>query len=367
MSSKRGLIATHAARLPAELAAHAITLGEGSTPLLRLNHLPDEHGIDIEIWVKFEGANPTGSFKDRGMVVAVTAAKARGARAVICASTGNTSAAAAAFAAAASLACIVLLPAGKVAAGKLAQATAHGARCFLLEDNFDAAMAAVLANQSDAVEIVNSTNPMRIQGQKTLAFEVVEQLGRVPDVHALPVGNAGNITAHWIGYSELAGQPTKACLHCGGDCSFPATDNTKRPRMLGVQAAGAAPFITGAPVAAPETVASAIRIGNPQSWDPAHAVIAESGGSFMAVDDETLLATQLELASREGVFCEPASAAGVAGVLAQAKAGLIESGSVVVCTLTGHGLKDPDAVSATASFEKLGSDHGELEKILSQL
>lgn len=361
---KQGLVTTFADRLPDGLVPHEVTLGEGATPLLRLRHLPDKHGIDCEVWVKFEGANPTGSFKDRGMAVAVTAARAKGARAVICASTGNTSASAAAFAAAAGMACIVLLPAGKVAAGKLAQATAHGARSYVLRGNFDDAMRAVQATTAEDVVIVNSINPMRIQGQKTIAFEIIAALGRTPDLHALPVGNAGNITAHWIGYSEAAGLPTAACTHCGDTCSFGTDGTGNRPRLLGVQAAGAAPFLAGKPVAKPETVATAIRIGNPQSWDQAQAAMRESEGKFMAVDDATLLATQLELASLEGVFCEPASAAGVAGVIAESRAGNLAAGSLVVCTLTGHGLKDPDAVATTAHFQEIEPDAATIAGIL---
>ena len=346
-----GVVTNFKNYLPSGLADHAVNLGEGNTPLLKLRNLPNEHNLDIEIWVKFEGNNPTGSFKDRGMAVAVSSALMRGAKGVICASTGNTSASAAAYAAAANLACVVLLPANKVAAGKIAQASAHGALCLMLEENFDVAMQTVIDNKLDSIEIVNSINPMRLQGQKTIAFEVVEQLGKAPDIHALPVGNAGNITAHWIGYSELANTNTNSCNLCNNDCQYLTTKISKRPMLLGVQAEGAAPFLKGGPVEQPDTVATAIRIGNPQSWDLAKHAIEESNGQFTAVSDEQILKTQLELASKEGVFCEPASATSVAGVINHAKAGKIDAGSVVVCTLTGHGLKDPDIVKDAGKFK----------------
>ena len=358
MTDRPGVIAEHASMLPATLTQAPVSLGEGNTPLLRLEHIPAKHGLDLEIYCKFEGTNPTGSFKDRGMAVAITAARQEGARAVICASTGNTAAAASAYAARAGMECIVLLPAGKVAAGKLAQARAHGARILAIEGNFDAAMHAVQQLDATAVVIVNSINPMRIQGQKTIVFEVCNQLGRLPNVHALPVGNAGNITAHWIGYCEVLGRQTQACNYCAGNCKFALTPSPdeKPPKLLGVQATGAAPFLQDAPVAQPETVATAIRIGNPQSWDQAKAAVHESKGRFIAVDDATLLATQKELADQEGIFCEPASAAGLAGVINQAKEGAIKAKSLVVCTLTGHGLKDPEIFAGELDVVNIAAD-----------
>ncbi|MBF2735103.1 MAG: threonine synthase [Betaproteobacteria bacterium AqS2] len=352
---QEGVIASHAPYLPKEAKKRPLSLGEGNTPLLHLKRLPAMHGIEFEVYVKYEGLNPTGSFKDRGMAVAVSCALARGAAAVACASTGNTSASAAAYAARAGLKCVVLLPKGKVAAGKLAQAHAHGAQVITVRGDFDHAMRAV-KELGDEIEIVNSVNPMRIQGQKTIAFETVAQLGGAPDLHALPVGNAGNITAHWIGYSEWAAEPTPgACAWCGGSCDFlherPADEQRARPRLLGVQAAGAAPFIAGAPVEGAETVATAIRIGAPQSWDQAQAAVAESKGWFTSVTDEEILAMQRDLAAVEGIFCEPASAASVAGLAKHAKAGKLAGVKTAVCTLTGHGLKDPDAVAAQPAAE----------------
>ena len=351
-----GLIAKYRARLPLPENAPALTLGEGGTPLLLLRNTPLPHGL--QLFVKVEGANPTASFKDRGMVVAMAAAVAQGANCVICASTGNTSASAAAFAGCAGLPCIVLVPAGKVAAGKIAQAVAHGAKIVQIDGNFDHAMALVKECDSSRATVVNSTNPMRLQGQKTAAWEIIETLGNAPDYHALPVGNAGNITAHWLGYCEAAGEGTAACGRCGGKCEF--TENpmsTQKPVMLGYQAEKSAPFITGAPVINPETVATAIRIGNPQSFAAAQTVLAESGGHISALSDEKILAAQKHLAEREGIFCEPASAAGVAGVLADIAAGAILPPACIVCTLTGHGLKDPDIVGApTVTALKIGGD-----------
>jgi threonine synthase len=277
--------------------------------------------------VKFEGLNPTGSFKDRGMTMAVTKAVEEGSRAIICASTGNTSAAAAAYAARAGITCFVLIPEGKIALGKLAQAMIHGSVVIQIEGNFDAGMQLVkdVANEAP-VTIVNSINPYRLQGQKTAAFEIIEELGTAPDYHCLPVGNAGNITAHWMGYCESADH---------GICN-------NRPVMVGYQAAGAAPFILGKMVDNPETVATAIRIGHPQSWDKAWQVQKDSNGWFDKCTDEDILAAQKLLAQKEGVFCEPASATSLAGALHDIKKGKIPEGSRIVCTLTGHGLKDPD-------------------------
>ena len=309
-----------------------ITLGEGGTPLIHARRLGAELGL-ASLYLKFEGTNPTGSFKDRGMVLAVNRALNGGARAVVCASTGNTSASAAAYAAAAGLPCHVILPAGKVARSKLAQALAAGARLVMVDGNFDAALSAVrkLGDAGLAV-VVNSINPDRLEGQQTAAYEVVDALGRAPDALALPVGNAGNITAYWRGFRRYA----DAGRTTGGGL----------PRMLGFQAEGAAPIVRGEPVEAPETVATAIRIGNPASWEGAVAARDESGGLIESVTDEEILDTQRMIVQAEGVFCEPASAAGVAGVRQLAAAGRIGANETVVCVLTGHGLKDPDAVQA---------------------
>ena len=312
--------------------AFPVTLGEGGTPLIHARRLGAEIGLS-RLHLKFEGTNPTGSFKDRGMVLAVNRAVAAGARAVVCASTGNTSASAAAYAAAAGLPCHVILPAGKVARGKLAQALAAGARLMMVDGNFDAALGAVrqLGDQGVAV-VVNSINPDRLEGQQTAAWEVVDALGGAPDALALPVGNAGNITAYWRGIRRYADEGRLA----GG----------RLPRMLGFQAEGAAPIVHDAPVESPETVATAIRIGNPASWRGAVAARDESGGLIEAVTDDDILETQRMIVQLEGVFCEPASAAGVAGVRRLAAERRIGAEETVVCVLTGHGLKDPDAVQA---------------------
>ncbi len=351
-----GLIERYRDRLPVTDQTRPISLGEGNTPLIRLDNIPAELGHDVELYIKYEGLNPTGSFKDRGMTMAVTRAVEEGSRAIICASTGNTSAAAAAYAARAGITAFVLIPDGKIALGKLAQAMMHGAVVLQIRGNFDAGMQLVkeVAEQAP-VTIVNSINPYRLQGQKTAAFEIVEELGGAPDYHFLPVGNAGNITAHWIGYSEYAGQKTAACTFCGGDCHWPQTAVTdRRPVMVGYQAAGSAPFMRGGMVDDPDTVATAIRIGHPQSWQQAWIVKEESGGWFGEVDDDEILATQKLLAVKEGIFCEPASAASVAGALREIRNGQIAPGSRVVCTLTGHGLKDPDiAISQSPKVESI--------------
>lgn len=349
-----GLVNKYHDRLPLPDDARVISLGEGNTPLIRLNNIPRDLGRDVDLYVKFEGLNPTGSFKDRGMTVAVTHAVSGGSRAVICASTGNTSASAAAYAARAGIRAFVLIPDGKIAMGKLAQAIMHGAEVLQIRGNFDDGMRIVknMAEQAP-VTIVNSVNPYRLQGQKTAAFEIVEELERVPDYHCLPVGNAGNITAHWIGYSELAlghdDPGTAACGFCGGRCRYNCGIVRERPVMLGYQASGAAPFLRNAMVDEPETVATAIRIGHPQSWDYAWAASRESGGWFDEFPDEDILAAQYQLAAREGVFCEPASAASVAGAVRDIRSGRIPEGSTVVCTLTGHGLKDPDVAERHAA------------------
>lgn len=322
-----GLIEKYRDHLPIHDDTRIISLGEGNTPLIRLSNIPKALAKDVDIYVKYEGLNPTGSFKDRGMTMAVTKAVEEGSNAIICASTGNTSAAAAAYAARAGIKAFVLIPEGKIAMGKLAQAMMHGAMIMQIRGNFDQGMELVkqVAEQAP-VTIVNSINPFRLQGQKTAAFEIVEELGCAPDFHCLPVGNAGNITAHWMGYSEY---------HKDGIIN-------QRPKMLGFQAAGSAPFMRGEMVDNPETVATAIRIGHPQSWDKAWALQKESLGWFDELSDDDILAAQKLLAEKEGVFCEPASAASIGGAIKAIKAGKIPEGSKVVCTLTGNGLKDPD-------------------------
>lgn len=320
----RGLIEEYRDRLPVSSATPVVTLREGGTPLVYACTLSEMTGC--EVWLKFEGANPTGSFKDRGMTMAISKAAEDGAKAVICASTGNTSASAAAYAVKAGMVCAVLVPQGKIAMGKLAQAVVHGAVLLQVEGNFDDCL--LVARQlSDTypVALVNSVNPVRIEGQKTASFEIVDLIGRAPDIHCLPVGNAGNITAYWRGYTEYQRDGICASL----------------PRMWGFQAAGAAPLVIGAPVPNPETIATAIRIGNPASWDNAIAARDESGGLIDSVTDDEILAAYRLLAAKEGLFCEPASAAGVAGLLKHHAAGRLDPGQVVVCTLTGNGLKDP--------------------------
>ena len=343
-----GLIDKYRDRLPVHDDTRIISLGEGNTPLIRLNNIPRIVGREVDIYVKFEGLNPTGSFKDRGMTMAVTRAVEEGSKAIICASTGNTSASAAAYAARAGITAFVLIPEGKIAMGKLAQAMMHGAVVLQIRGNFDAGMRLVKeVAEAAPVTIVNSINPYRLQGQKTAAFEIVEELGRAPDYHCLPVGNAGNITAHWIGYCEYSSgsgdQVTQACTFCKGHCPYAGGAIVgNRPKMVGYQAAGSAPFMRGAMVDDPDTVATAIRIGHPQSWDQAWKVREESGGWFDECNDEEILAAQRLLAQHEGVFCEPASAASLAGALRDVKNAKIPEGSSIVCTLTGNGLKDPD-------------------------
>lgn len=343
-----GLINKYRDRLPVHDDTRIISLGEGNTPLIRLQNIPRDLSKEVDIYVKYEGLNPTGSFKDRGMTMAVTKAVEEGSKAIICASTGNTSAAAAAYAARAGITAFVLIPDGKIALGKLAQAMMHGAVVIQIKGNFDVGMQLVKDVAEEApVTIVNSINPYRLQGQKTAAFEIIEELGRAPDYHCLPVGNAGNITAHWIGYCEYSSgsgdHVTEACAYCGGHCKYAGGAIVgNRPRMVGYQAAGSAPFMRGQMVDDPETVATAIRIGHPQSWDMAWKVNKESGGWFDECSDAEILAAQKLLAEKEGIFCEPASAASLAGALKDIETGKIPNGSSVVCTLTGHGLKDPD-------------------------
>jgi threonine synthase len=321
----RGVIEEYRSRLPVSDATPVISLCEGGTPLVRSERLSGE--TDCDVWLKYDGANPTGSFKDRGMTLAISKAVEEGSKAVVCASTGNTSSSAAAYAVRGGLKPVVLVPAGKIALGKLAQALAHGATQLPVEGNFDDCLR--LARELAAkypVALVNSVNPVRLQGQKTAAFEVVDVLGDAPDIHALPVGNAGNISAYWLGYQEYAkeGQATRT------------------PRMFGFQAAGAAPLVHGAPVEHPDTIATAIRIGNPASWDLAVAAREDSTGVIEAVTDEEILKAHRILSAEEGVFVEPASAAGVAGILKLAQAGRLEAGKRIVITVTGHGLKDPE-------------------------
>ena len=321
------LLERYRAFLPLTDATPALTLGEGFTPLVQLRRLGARLGLS-RLYAKVEGQNPTGSFKDRGMVLAVAKAVEEGARAIICASTGNTSASAAAYGAAAGLEVVVVLPKGRIAAGKLLQAVVAGARVVAIDGNFDDALAVVraLAEQDDhPVTLVNSVNPYRLEGQKTAAFEVCDDLGGAPEILAIPVGNAGNISAYWAGFREYAA----------------AGRTSTRPRMFGFQAAGAAPLVLGRPVEDPETIATAIRIGRPASWTKAIAARDESGGRIEAVTDEQILEAYRFLALDEGIFCEPSSAASVAGVASLAGAGDLVPGALVVCVLTGNGLKDP--------------------------
>jgi threonine synthase len=327
MNNYFGLIEHYQDYLPIAKEDKIISLGEGDTPLIPLPNLAKKHLPGISIWAKYEGLNPTGSFKDRGMTMAVTHAYNSGSKAVICASTGNTSAAAAAYASRANMDCFVLIPEGKIAMGKLAQAMMYGAKIIQISGNFDEAMELVKQVGKDTpISIVNSINPYRLQGQKTAAFEIVDALSQAPDFHYLPVGNAGNISAYWMGYREY----------------FEHQKMPNLPRMVGYQAEGAAPFVRGARVDNPETIATAIRIGNPQSWDLAEEAKEQSNGHISMLSDEQILHAQYELASEEGVFCEPASAASIGGAIIDYKKGLIPEGSTLVCTLTGNGLKDPD-------------------------
>lgn len=323
-----GIIHRYRKHIPLEADATIVSLGEGATPLLPLERISRHLGGKVQILAKVEGMNPTGSFKDRGMTVAISQALSTGARAVICASTGNTSASAAAYAGRAGMRCFVLIPEGKIALGKLAQANVHGSVVVQIRGNFDRGLELVRElPQRAPVTIVNSINPWRIHGQKTAAFEIVDDLGQAPDYHCLPVGNAGNITAYWQGYGE----------YIGADAA--------KPVMVGYQASGAAPLVLGAPVASPDTVATAIRIGNPASWDGAMAAVEQSSGWLDTRTDDEILSAQKMLARCEGVFCEPASAISVAGVIKDIRSGRIAAGSTVVCVLTGNGLKDIDTVT----------------------
>lgn len=335
----RGVIREYADRLPMLDGAPVITLGEGGTPLIHAERLSELTGADV--WVKFEGMNPTGSFKDRGMTTAISMAAKSGAKAVVCASTGNTSASAAAYATKAGMTCAVLVPDGKIAMGKLSQAIAHGATLLQVDGNFDDCLG-VARKLAEAypVELVNSVNPARIEGQKTASFEVIDVLDDAPDIHVLPVGNAGNITAYWRGYSEAV------------DAAHGSPIATKRPMMWGFQAEGAAPIVRGYPIDHPETVATAIRIGNPASWKQAEDARDESGGVIDMVSDQEILAAHRLLSSTESIFVEPGSAASVAGLVKMHEAGAIPAGARIVCTVTGHGLKDPQWALKTAD----GSD-----------
>jgi threonine synthase len=337
----RGVIERYRAYLPVSAATPVVSLGEGGTPLIYSPRLSEKVGHGCEVFVKYEGMNPTGSFKDRGMTVAVSKALERGATTLICASTGNTSASAAAYAARAGMRCAVILPVGKIASGKMAQAFAYGGRIVAIEGNFDQALEIVrVLGQRKDFAVVNSINPDRIAGQKTAAFEIVDELGDAPDLHLLPVGNAGNITAYWAGYEEFRA----------------AGKATRSPRMIGFQAEGAAPIFRGEIVVRPETVATAIRIGNPASWAEANCAIKESGGTIDIVSDEEILDAQRWLASAEGIFVEPASAAPIAGLLracalknaVRFNASAIPEGCRIVCTVTGHGLKDPGVIATTS-------------------
>ena len=337
-----GLIEAYRPRLPVGPNTPVVTLLEGNTPLVPAPSLSECTGC--EVYLKVEGLNPTGSFKDRGMTMAISKAAEDGAKVVVCASTGNTSASAAAYAARAGLICAVLIPEGHVALGKLAQALIHGARTLQIRGNFDEALDLVRElGTREGVTIVNSINPYRIEGQKTAAFEIVDALGDAPDVHCIPVGNAGNITAYWKGYSEY---------HADGVAA-------QRPRMLGWQAAGSAPIVLGEPVLHPETIATAIRIGNPASWQQAVDARDESGGHIGAVTDAEILDAYRGLAANDAVFVEPASAASVAGLLKACGEGLVRKGERVVCTVTGHGLKDPNRAIAEVDAGTVVDAHAE--------
>ena len=346
-----GVIRRYREFLPVSEGTHAVTLNEGGTPLIETSGIVSDIGGDFRLFVKNEGLNPTASFKDRGMTLAVTKAAERGASIVVCASTGNTSASAAAYAAAAGMTCLVLIPEGKIAYGKMAQALIHGAQTIEVRGNFDDALEIVRRlGERDEIEVVNSINPFRIQGQKTAAFEVCDTLGDAPDMHFLPVGNAGNITAYWLGYNEY--------LEAGRSRGL--------PRMMGWQAEGAAPIVRGAPVENPETIATAIRIGNPASWEHAVKAVTESSGLIDMVSDDEILDAQRLLARSAGIFVEPASAAGFAGLLKCHTAGNIPKGSTVVVTVTGHGLKDPRVAVENSLAESTVVD-ADLDSVLAAI
>ncbi len=334
VAGRRGIIQRYFQYLPVSDATPIVTLDEGDTPLIYSERLSSE--ARAEVWLKYEGLNPTGSFKDRGMTVAISKALEQGSRAVVCASTGNTSASAAAYAARAGLICAVLIPSGNVAMGKLAQALVHGARVFEIDGNFDEALALTRAmSESHPIILVNSVNPFRVEGQKTAAFEIVESLGNAPDLHLMPVGNAGNITAYWRGYNEAQTLGWSTGL----------------PKMFGFQAEGANPIVRGHPIADPKTVATAIRIGNPASWSGATEAASMSHGEIRSVRDKEILESYRALAT-EGIYVELASASSIAGLRQLVQVGMVPEGARVVCVLTGHGLKDPDWAIAGAPQPK---------------
>ena len=337
MRDYNGIIDKYRKYLPVDEKTPIITLKEGNTPLIYANYLSKIIGNNIKVFLKYEGLNPTGSFKDRGMTLAISKACGRGATAVICASTGNTSASAAAYAAKAGIKCIVLIPKGAIALGKLSQALIHGALVLALDGNFDHALDLVKEITSKhPITLVNSLNPFRIEGQKTASFEICDSLGDAPDFQIMPVGNAGNITAYWKGYKEYK----------------ESGKINKLPKMLGFQAEGAAPIVRGHPIKNPKTIATAIRIGNPASWKPAEKARDESGGLIDMVSDNEIISAYKLLAAKEGVFAEPASAASIAGLLKLAKKGYFRRNTDIVCILTGHGLKDPDRVLQTVKEPK---------------
>ncbi len=365
-----GLISRFKDFLPVSDSTKVISLHEGNTPLIKITNISNLFSLNVDLYVKYEGLNPTGSFKDRGMCLAVTKAAEAGSKAIICASTGNTSASAAAYAAKGGLKAFVIIPDGKISEGKLAQAVMHGASIIQIKGNFDDGMALVKEISSELpVTIVNSINPYRVQGQKTAAYEIIEQLGDAPDYHCLPVGNAGNITAYWIGYSECVGHNTKACNLCDGKCQYDSyIRSTKKPKMLGYQASGSAPFVHKKFVDGPDTIATAIRIGHPQSWDLAWSANKESGGWFEKCSDKEILHAQKILADQEGIFCEPASAASVAGAIKDIQNKKIIQKSVVVCTVTGHGLKDTQVVKRhdIAKPIRVGATLNEIKSVISK-
>ena len=350
MNPWRGVIEEYRKFLPVTEKTPVVSLGEGNTPLIRATRLAQAIAPGVELYLKFEGANPTGSFKDRGMTLAISKAVESGARAVMCASTGNTSASAAAYGARAGLSVFVLIPAGKIAMGKLSQAMMHQATVIQIEGNFDQALTLVKEFSATLpIELVNSVNPFRIDGQKTAAFEVCDQLGEAPSLHVLPVGNAGNITAYWKGYQEYRA----------------ANQITRVPRMMGFQAAGAAPIVLGRVVDQPQTIATAIRIGNPASWASALRAVEESTGAIDLVTDEEILQAYTMVAATEGVFCEPASAASIAGVAKLHRANALREGETVVCTLTGHGLKDADtAISVSKQPQTVKATREDVARLL---
>jgi threonine synthase len=350
MNRWRGVIEEYRKFLPVTAATPVVTLGEGNTPLIQASRMARKIAPGVDLYLKYEGVNPTGSFKDRGMTLAISKAVEEGVKAVMCASTGNTSASAAAYGARAGLSVYVLIPAGNIALGKLSQAMMHQATVIQIEGNFDRALAIVKElSEASHLVLVNSVNPFRIEGQKTAAMEVCDQLGDAPSIHVLPVGNAGNITAYWKGYREYRA----------------ANQITRLPRMIGFQASGAAPIVLGRVIDEPDTVATAIRIGNPASWRPALQAVEESFGIIDMVTDQDILDAYALVAAEEGIFCEPASAASVAGVVKLSRAGLLKEGETIVCTLTGHGLKDPDtAISISRQPQTVKATREDVARLL---